>query len=150
MPAVGVGHLRTGSKSLPVLLRELPGEFDRIVDEAQQQGEIESLRIGHVVNADGNRFAHNRAEKRRSRHQPLMVAEQTGTSSVRSSACVPPGTCSVRPGGVVVRSVRGPRPSGARRSHHPAGSGVQVLQVMRPRERIPQPRLQQRTLARHR
>ena len=41
---------------------------------------------------------------------------RTGTSSVLASAWVPPGTCRVLPGGVVVRSVRGPSPSGANTS----------------------------------
>ena len=40
----------------------------------------------------------------------------TSPASARCSACVPPETWSVRPGGVVVRLVRTPRPSGANTS----------------------------------
>lgn len=63
-------HLRPRAKSLPILLGELTSEHDRVVAEAEQQGEIESLRVGHVIDIDGNGFADEGTKQRGSGTSP--------------------------------------------------------------------------------
>ena len=60
---IGVGHFRARPKSLPVLLRELCGEFDGVINKTQEQCEVLALSIGHIVNVHGNRLAHYRAQE---------------------------------------------------------------------------------------
>ncbi len=59
----GIGQLGTGTQAAAVLGRHAAGEVEWFLDQREQEGEVEPLRIGSVVNAHCLRFCDDGAEE---------------------------------------------------------------------------------------
>ncbi len=110
---VRFGHRASRTEALTVFGSEFVAHNEGILDKRQQQRKIDLLVHRNIVNVNRTRLPHDRSEQRRSWNRPNASLVGVLHSLRTLQRLRPAGHLQRVLGGVVVRSVRSPSPSGA-------------------------------------